>query len=128
MPRRPLLGLSVLATLFLAGCGSGTIVSPTPDTVIGTVAKGPTVTVKKGDPTAGKAVFASAGCGTCHTLKAAGSSGIIGPNLDQKKPSLEKAVTRVTEGKPPMPSFKGQLTQKQIDDVATFVVDSTGGG
>jgi len=30
----------------------------------------------------GKAVFASAGCGGCHTLAAAGSSGTTGPNLD----------------------------------------------
>ena len=37
-------------------------------------------------PAAGEAVFASAGCGGCHTLEAAGSSGNVGPNLDEAKP------------------------------------------
>jgi cytochrome c551/c552 len=35
-----------------------------------------------GDPTAGKAVWDANGCGGCHTLAAAGSSGVIGPDLD----------------------------------------------
>src|SRR4051794_20984071 len=39
----------------------------------------------------GKAVFASAGCGGCHTLAAAGSSGRTGPNLDAAKPSADAA-------------------------------------
>jgi mono/diheme cytochrome c family protein len=80
-----------------------------------------------GDAAAGKDVFASAGCGSCHTLKAAGSSGTVGPNLDEAKPSFELVVERVTNGKSPMPSFKGQLTEKQIKDVAAYVVASTHG-
>jgi mono/diheme cytochrome c family protein len=80
-----------------------------------------------GDAAAGKDVFASAGCGGCHTLKAAGSSGNVGPNLDQAKPSFDLVVDRVTNGKDGMPSFKGQLTDKQIQDVAAYVVASTHG-
>jgi mono/diheme cytochrome c family protein len=80
-----------------------------------------------GDPTAGEAVFASAGCGGCHTLKAAGSSGNVGPNLDQAKPDFNRVVDRVTNGKGVMPSFKGQLSEKQIRDVAAYVVASTHG-
>jgi cytochrome c551/c552 len=34
-----------------------------------------------GDATAGKAVFASNGCGSCHTLAVAGATGTIGPDL-----------------------------------------------
>jgi cytochrome c553 len=75
----------------------------------------------------GKNVFASAGCGGCHTLKAAGSSGNVGPNLDEAKPSFDKAVERVTNGKPPMPAFKGQLSDAQIKAVAKFVSSSTRG-
>jgi mannitol-specific phosphotransferase system IIBC component len=41
----------------------------------------------QGDPAAGKAVFASSGCGGCHTLSAAGSSGNIGPNLFELMPA-----------------------------------------
>jgi mono/diheme cytochrome c family protein len=80
-----------------------------------------------GDPAAGEAVFASAGCGGCHTLKAAGSTGAVGPNLDQAKPDAALVVERVTNGKSPMPSFADQLDQKQIEDVAAYVVQSTGG-
>jgi mono/diheme cytochrome c family protein len=82
---------------------------------------------KNGDATAGKAVFESAGCKGCHTLKDAGASGTVGPNLDQAKPALSLVVTRVTKGAGAMPPFKGQLTDKQIADVAAYVVKATGG-
>ena len=81
----------------------------------------------EGDPAAGETVFASAGCGGCHTLKAAGSTGAVGPNLDQAKPDAALVVERVTNGMSPMPSFKGQLSEKQIQDVAAYVVASTHG-
>jgi mono/diheme cytochrome c family protein len=81
----------------------------------------------KGDPTAGAAIFKSAGCTGCHTLAAAHSTGTVGPNLDQSKPDYRKATARVTLGKSPMPSFKGTLTDQQIADVAAYVVKSTGG-
>jgi mono/diheme cytochrome c family protein len=80
-----------------------------------------------GSPTGGKAIFASAGCASCHTLKAAGSHGTIGPNLDERRPSMDKVVERVTEGKGVMPSFRGQLTQAQIQSVAEFVSSATRG-
>ena len=78
-----------------------------------------------GDPAAGKAVFTSAGCSSCHTLKAAGSHGTVGPNLDARKPPESRIIERVTKGKAPMPSFKGQLSDKQIADVVAFVYKST---
>ena len=84
-----------------------------------------TAPAPKGDAAAGKAVFASAGCGGCHTLKAAGATGNVGPNLDEAKPRFEKVVTQVTHGGGAMPAFKGELTPKQIDDVAAYVVSST---
>jgi sulfite dehydrogenase len=80
-----------------------------------------------GDAAAGEAVFASAGCVGCHTLKAAGSTGNVGPNLDEAKPDVALVVDRVTNGKGVMPSFKGQLSEKQIQDVAAYVVASTHG-
>jgi cytochrome c553 len=78
-----------------------------------------------GDAAAGKAVFASAGCNGCHTLKAAGASGTLGPSLDAKKPPRALIIERVTKGKAPMPAFKGQLSDKQIADVVAFVYTST---
>ena len=81
-----------------------------------------------GDVAAGKAVFESAGCVSCHTLKAANATGKVGPNLDEKKPPASLVVERVTNGKGAMPSFKGQLSAKQIQDVAAFVSTSAGQG
>jgi len=113
----------VVFGLLLAGCG-GKTVAPAPETVVGTV---PTTAEVKGDPTAGKQVFATAGGKSCHTLKDAGATGTVGPNLDQAKPDYRRVTARVTLGKGAMPSFKGQLTDQQIADVAAYVVKSTGG-
>ena len=79
----------------------------------------------QGNAEAGAQVFASAGCSGCHTLKAAGASGTVGPNLDEAKPDHALVVDRVTNGKGVMPSFKGQLSEEQIEDVAAYVVEST---
>jgi mono/diheme cytochrome c family protein len=80
----------------------------------------------QGDPAAGKQVFASAGCEGCHTLKDAGSNGKVGPNLDQAKPSYALVVDRVTHGKGGMPSFKGRLSDKDIQNVAAYVSSVAG--
>jgi mono/diheme cytochrome c family protein len=80
----------------------------------------------QGDAAAGKAVFSSAGCGGCHTLKAAGSSGNVGPNLDDLKPDFAAVQHQVEVGGGGMPAFKGQLSDKQIADVSAFVSSSAG--
>jgi mono/diheme cytochrome c family protein len=127
--------LLAIFLVFAAGCSTNKpgekTVSPLPVTVVGTVPKAEAVAVpaqyKNGDATAGKAVFESAGCKGCHTLKDAGASGTVGPNLDQAKPALSLVVNRVVNGQGGMPPFKGQLTDKQIADVAAYVVKATGG-
>ena len=73
----------------------------------------------------GKAIFAEAGCGSCHTLDSAGASGTIGPSLDETKPSKELIVDRVTNGKGAMPGFKSSYSADQIAAVADFVVAGT---
>jgi cytochrome c553 len=80
-----------------------------------------------GDAAAGEGVFASAGCGGCHTLEAAGASGTVGPNLDEAQPPHDLVVERVTNGMGAMPSFAEQLDEQQIQDVAAYVVQSTQG-
>jgi mono/diheme cytochrome c family protein len=74
----------------------------------------------------GKQVFATAGCTSCHTLKDAGSTGTVGPNLDDAKPPKALVLDRVTNGKGVMPSFKGQLTPTQIAAVAAYVSSVAG--
>lgn len=75
----------------------------------------------------GAAVFAEAGCGSCHTFAAAGASGTIGPNLDESMPSKELAMQRVSEGMGAMPSFADQLSPEQIAAVADYVSQKPGG-
>jgi mono/diheme cytochrome c family protein len=78
-------------------------------------------------PQTGAQIFASAGCGGCHTLAAAGSHGNVGPNLDDLKPSYTAALAQVTHGGGGMPAFSGQLSTSQIKRVARYVYSSTHG-
>jgi cytochrome c6 len=128
---RAAFALPVLAVaLAAAGCGGGNTVQPTAETVVGPVPTHatPTTTATKhtGSATAGKQVFASAGCTSCHTLKNAGSTGTVGPNLDQAQPPYDRVVDRVTNGRGAMPSFKGQLSPQQIQNVAAYVSSVAG--
>jgi mono/diheme cytochrome c family protein len=125
----------VVAGFLLAGCDTSKpgekTAAPLPTKVVGTLPKVKQTNVpaayKHGDPVAGKKVFLSAGCTGCHTLKDAGSTGTVGPNLDQAKPALSLAFLRVTQGAGAMPSFKGQLSQTQIANVIAYVVKASGG-
>ncbi len=143
--RRTIPLLFALALLFgAAACGGGEEAQPLPETVEGTV---PTDTAGEdetttgeddgeddgeaggggeGDADAGKQIFASAGCGGCHVLADAGTSGTIGPNLDESQPSFELAVDRVTNGRGAMPPFKDQLSEEEIQNVAAYVAEAAG--
>ena len=129
----------VLALAFAAvGCGGEKEASPTPDTVTGTTTETTTTETTttettetggegEGDAEAGKAVFlGSSGCGTCHTLSDAGTSGTVGPNLDDAQPSHDLVVDRVTNGQGAMPSFSASLSEQQIQDVAAYVSSVAG--
>lgn len=106
--------------LVAAGCGG----DDEPDS-----AAPPTTTTddggsEGGDAANGEQVFASAGCGGCHTFAAAGSTGSVGPNLDDAAPSFDKVVSQVTSGGGAMPSFEDELSEQEIRDVAAFVSGS----
>jgi mono/diheme cytochrome c family protein len=133
MARVAALLVSLAALVLVVGCGGQDTTSPTAETVIGTV---PTETgsggggggggTAEGDAAAGKEVYASAGCGSCHALSDAGSTGTIGPNLDDSSVDFNAAVEQITNGGGGMPPFSGELTEKQIADVAAYVVTARG--
>jgi mono/diheme cytochrome c family protein len=75
---------------------------------------------------AGAKVFASAGCGSCHTLADAGAGGSVGPNLDESMPDAALVTDRVTNGQGAMPPFKGQLSADDIAAVAAYVSSVAG--
>ncbi|HSO99523.1 MAG TPA: c-type cytochrome [Solirubrobacteraceae bacterium] len=79
-----------------------------------------------GSAPAGSAVFAGAGCGSCHTLKAAGATGSTGPDLDQLRPSASTVSAVVQSGGGGMPSFAGRLSAVQIAAVAKYVASVAG--
>ena len=149
--RRMALVLVVLAGalgLAAAGCGGEEEVTATPETVEGTLTTETTPTetetettdttetetettetepAAEGDPVAGKEVFLGASsCGGCHTLADAGTTGAVGPNLDESQPSYELALDRVTNGQGGMPSFSSTLSEEQIADVAAYVSSVAG--
>lgn len=77
---------------------------------------------------AGKAVFmkqAAPTCATCHTLKDAGSTGNIGPDLDELKPSEQQIRAVLRDGSGAMPSFEGTLSKEQLDAVTAYVYWAT---
>jgi mono/diheme cytochrome c family protein len=86
----------------------------------------------------GGQVFASAGCGSCHTLSAAGSTGKTGPDLneslapDDDTAGIEEMILHpneeVVEGYPAnvMPQTYGQtLSEAEVHELAEFLVAST---
>ena len=106
---------------------------PTPETVIGEVptetetAAGRRGGATEGDPAAGKEVFASAGCGSCHTLSDAGSTGHRRPEPRRVERRLRRgAVTQITNGGGGMPAFSGTLSEEEIANVAAYVVSARG--
>jgi cytochrome c oxidase subunit 2 len=93
---------------------------------------------------AGKAVFASNGCGSCHTLRAAGTTGTVGPDLD-KLPAYAKQAGKPLEdfvresivdpNAYVQPGFQGNvmppfatLPKDQLDSLVQFLVESSKGG
>jgi len=117
----------LFGVLLLAGCGGEKTVSPT-GSVEGTLPK-----AAKGNPAAGKKLFADNGCGGCHTFKAAGADGKIGPNLDEVltgkdaefvKTSITDPNAEIASGFQPnvMPqNYGSQLSSQQIADLVAFL-------
>ena len=105
-------GAAAFVALAIAVERSGDTAAPPTDTA--TIARG-------------KQVFLTAGCGACHTLADAGSTGDVGPSLDASGPSAQLVEERVRNGQGAMPAFAGTLSDEQIDAVAAYVSSAAGG-
>jgi hypothetical protein len=75
---------------------------------------------------AGLKIFRDAGCGSCHTLAAAGASGNVGPDLDSAPPTTAAVAAQVKSGGGGMPSFSGTLSSAQIATLAGWVSSVAG--
>ena len=88
----------------------------------------------------GAQVFASNGCGGCHTLAEAEAGGVIGPNLDEVLPGqsaamIDKSITdpnaEIAKGFPPNvmpPTYGESLTPKELEDLVQYLLQSAGSG
>jgi mono/diheme cytochrome c family protein len=83
------------------------------------------------DADLGKRIFterADPPCAACHTLKAADSSGEIGPNLDELKPGRDRIRQAVKNGVGIMPAFADKLSDAEIEAVSAYVADAVHAG
>ena len=114
-----------MCVLGATGCGAGDNgdAGRTGETVAG--GQRGTPAEVQGNSSAGRTVFQDAGCGDCHVLRAAGSKGTTGPNLDEQEFQFDEVVEQVEEGGGGMPSFRDRLSETDINNVAAFVVEST---
>ena len=70
----------------------------------------------------GKEVFLEAGnCAACHTLSDAGSNEMIGPNLNEIRPDIQRIIMAVRNGIGVMPAMEGILSDEEIEAVAHYV-------
>jgi mono/diheme cytochrome c family protein len=88
----------------------------------------------------GAQVFANNGCGGCHTLAAANSGGVTGPNLDEALPGqtaamIEESVVdpnaQIVKGYPAnvMPQNFGEtLSKEEVEDLVQYLLKETQGG
>jgi cytochrome c551/c552 len=138
----------------LGGKASATIVhtvtvgstsTPTTTSAGTTTSAATTTTSTVGNVAAGKAVFASQGCASCHTFAPANSTGTIGPNLDTApavsakddnnmnlaafiKQSIVSPDAYIAKGYPKgvMPATFGQsLSSTQLNNLVAFILSGT---
>jgi cytochrome c oxidase subunit 2 len=83
----------------------------------------------------GQAIFTANGCGSCHTLEAAGTQGTVGPALDEisraDAAAVEESITNpnaaLVRGYPRnvMPDdFGDQLSQAELDALVEYLLES----
>jgi mono/diheme cytochrome c family protein len=129
----PLVGV----TLLLAGCGGEQTITPTAQEVVGTVPTTTQASAPAGNAKSGATLFKSQGCGGCHTFKAAGTNGTVGPDLDKlaqyakqanqpldsfTRTSIENPGAYVQPGyQNVMPNFGQTLSSKQISDLVAYL-------
>lgn len=84
----------------------------------------------------GRAVFVRMGCGGCHTLAAAGSTGSMGPNLDARlarhtRASLVAQITAPSSaagGFSVMPdNFGSRMDARELDALVRFMLAARSG-
>jgi mono/diheme cytochrome c family protein len=124
--RRPATLLVALALALAAGCGGDEPGEPADSGVTsggGGSAQTQQQTQAAGGGAEAKSTFANT-CGGCHTLKAAGTNGNVGPNLDELKPDQQTVLNAIKTGPAVMP--ENLLQGAEAEAVATYVSENAG--
>ncbi|UTI62688.1 cytochrome c [Paraconexibacter antarcticus] len=75
---------------------------------------------------AGRHLFLTQRCGSCHALAAAHTRGGPGPDLDtSERLDLAQLRDALVEGANGMPSYADRLTPRQLDVLAAFLEQAT---
>lgn len=121
MKKLVLLLAALVLVVAIPACGGEENEDALPETVEGTLPTDTGGAASEGDPANGKTLYASAGCGGCHTFAAAGSTGTVGPSLDDSDMDFDAAFQQIKNGGGGMPAFGDRLSDQEIADVAAFV-------
>ncbi len=99
--------------------------------------EGALATAGLAEATTGEQIFTAAGCAGCHTFQPAGSTGTIGPDLDDLasaagdmppeefvRQSILDPDAEITEGFQPgvMPAFEGRLNDEQVQALVQYLL------
>ncbi len=103
-----------------AGCGGGSGDTVSQSTRLSDTIANPQQPLSA-EEQRGEALFVQ-NCGTCHALEAAGTSGSIGPSLDQAQVDEAEVLEKIEQGPGPMPS--NLVSGKDAQAVAKFVANS----
>lgn len=117
MPRYLVLGLVTLVVFGVGAtaCGNGDTPGATVDET--------TTSVDEAATDAGRSIFTD-NCGSCHVLADAGTTGLVGPDLDEASLTVDGVEQQVREGGGQMPAFEGALGDEEIRAVAEYVVEA----
>ena len=84
----------------------------------------------------GRELFFQMGCGSCHRFRDAGSTGVIGPNLDERLAAYDRRSLRATIVTPPgsapgsfsvMPdNFAARMSPDALDALVSYLLAARG--
>lgn len=119
--------LTLLMLAYIIGFNRGQDEAPGQEAGAGAAQEQPEQPAPKAGEGPGAELFAES-CGSCHTLAAAGTSGAVGPDLDQLAPSEEQVLSAIANGgagSGQMPA--NLLSGNEARQVAAFVASAAGG-
>ena len=124
--RRLVMPVMIAVALAAGGCGGGDEEATTEEPATQETPAATATATEEGaeQASAGRDIFVRT-CGGCHTLGDAGTSGQVGPSLDEVAPSEEQVLSAIESGPGQMP--ENLLQGEEAQQVADYVASAAGG-